>query len=343
MVVELAACPVAQHIGNGAMAGPFHGGHLQRAPARGQGGGRDGNIQREQPLHLVRLQQHFVAHGISRRSGWCAFCLLLVGGCSGKAAADPFLPVQPTQHRAAVIHGRARRRFAFKTHAKGNAVILRQFGNIAHSHVVAQAGFGFFVTGQAPQRRKTRKQHEQRQHDGRPQGGHAQGNEQCLAQRRVASRRVGIDQSREQSQHARQNADGCHQRLRKQKMAQQGKKAEKENDKRIALRFELQRFERQQQQDQSATGLAPENGAELRGRQGNDQHHKNHAHPAAGQRLLPDGEPCAPCQYAQTQAGYRPRHMRGLHQHHPADDGEQKKRVAAFARQGASRPGQPAP
>ena len=294
MVVEPAAGLVAQHIGNGAVAGPFHGCHLQSAPACGQGGLLYGNIQRQQPLHVMRLQQHLVAHGVGcgasfgggLGAGWRVL-RLPVGGHSGKAAARPLLPVQPAQHRAAVVHGRARGRFARKPHAKGDAVVLRQLGDIAHGHVVAQAGFGLVVAGQAPQRRKARKQHEQRQHDGRAQQGHAQGGAQGLAQGRVAGGHVRIDQRSEQSQHACQNAHGSEQRLRKQKMAQQRKKAEKEDDESVALGFELQRFERQQQQNQRAACFAPENGAELRSRYANGQHQQADAHPAGGQGFLP--------------------------------------------------------
>ena len=264
-VAELAAGAVAQHVYHGALAHPFERAHLQGAPACGQGRSLYGNVQREQPLQMMGLQQHFVAHLPGRPCGRGSGLLVVSTGHHGKVAADPFLPFESAQHRAAKVQVLPGRQGAVKTHAKGDAVVLRQLGDVAHGHVVAQAGFGAVVGGQPPQRGKARKQHEQRQHDGRAQGRHAQRNQKSLVQRRVACGHVGVDQGREQGQHAHHNARSGEQRLREEEMAQQREKAQKKDHEGIAPRLDLERFEREQQQNQRAACFAPHDGAKLRG------------------------------------------------------------------------------
>ena len=201
-VLQLAAGAVAQHIHHRTQADPLHRTHLQGAPARRQLRPLCGHFQRQQPLPLVWLQQHFVRHGgacVCFRSSWAFGHGKCFFGC-------PRLPLQAAQHRTPEIQVLPAGYVAIEPHAKGHAVIERQFGYGAHGHLVAQAGLGAFMRRKAPQRRKPRKQHEQRKHDRRAQQRHAQGNEQRLAQRRVAGRRVGIDQRGQQCQYAHKYA-----------------------------------------------------------------------------------------------------------------------------------------
>ena len=322
--------PVTQQVGHRTVRQPLQLGRHGELHAAHHGFCRRG-VEHEDPGAVVGLKRDLVGNG------W-AFHLqigrVLPGAREAGAQHAPLTPIERGQYRPAKIQiGLARRR-AVEADAQRDAVVQRERGDGADFHAGRQsAAPGHRVAGHAPQRRQTRKQHEQQRHDGRAQQGHGGGGPGGFAQGRFADRHMRVDQCRQQTQQGHQHRGRGQQRLRKEKIGQHREEAQEEDHERIALGTQLERFEREQHNDQRHPGIAPEQGAVGHQRGAGRQQQQQQQPPARGQGTRGPGQPATPQQHSGRQQTAPDRQLANLGCYHPGDHQQQEQGVAGVARQ----------
>jgi hypothetical protein len=250
---------------------------------------------------------------------------------------QPFPAVEAGEHRATEIEHRLRRAVAgvVKAQTKGDAVVQRQFGDVAHLHLARQARAACHgVVGHAPQRCHAREEHEQGHHDRRAQQRHGGCGAQRLHQGRAPHGLVRVDQRRQQAQQAQQHGCSRGERLRIEEVAEHGEEREKEDHHRVALGACLQCLECQQQDDEGEPRITPDDGAVRQQRACHGAQHQQVHGPAPWQGLGAPGQRAA----QQQQQGHRhrgpDRQLAHQRRNHPGDHAQHEQGVSGITWQG---------
>ena len=213
-------------------------------------------LQREQPVAVVRLDQHRVLVTRAVAPGWRQI------GEPGRSQA-PGMAVEVPQHRAAPVERTAARRIARELDAERDRIRERQLRQASRCHRVrepADAGIG--VLRQAPERPlDAGKQHEQHQR-GRhrlpeQQPRRAQVGARCAARGGEADQRE--DAGGDRGAHAERGRD----RLRVQEIGDGEEPGQEHDRRRIALVARFEQLQAGEQHQQHDPRRAPEQGAEL--------------------------------------------------------------------------------
>ena len=178
---------------------------------------------------------------------------------TAKARGGPAVAVEIPHHRAAPIELIGPRDLGAKTCAQGDCIRGQQFADAARRHFIRQAsGAGEGVLRHAPERpRNARKQHKQYQHQGQRLHQQHAGAAELVAIAGLLLPELKADQGCGDDPHYDQQI-GCHcDRLRIQKIGDDHKIAEEDENHGVAQRHHFKEFEDQHHHQQGDAGIAP--------------------------------------------------------------------------------------
>ena len=261
-----------------------------QAAFRRQAGRR---VEREEPALVACFECRFVGDG--RGDGFDAF-----GGHAAERRA-PGLAVEIFHDRAAPIELVGGRLRAVETDAEGDCAVLHQLRDAARRHLVGKAGLARVrVLRQAPERTVDARE-KQVKHEHQRQGLQ----EQAGRLLQVGSQRAGraamhADQGGHDQPQRRKQPGAGGQALRVEVMRQEQKKAEDDDDQRVAPALQFEQLHRHEHDEHGDPGIAPEQGMEFAENAGTAAEQQQEKRPAPGQTPVASPQPEAP---EQDQAG----------------------------------------